>query len=45
MEAAETDKDGKVWFVGSFTQTEEALKINGGFPNAMGLGCYDPFSK
>ncbi len=44
MGAAETDKDGKVWFVGSFLQTEEALKINGGFANAMGLGCYDPFS-
>jgi hypothetical protein len=45
MEAAETDKDGKVWFVGSFRQTEELIKINGGFPNAVGLGCYDPFSK
>jgi hypothetical protein len=45
MGAAETDKDGKVWFVGSFTQTESAIKINGGFPNVMGLGCYDPFSK
>jgi len=45
MGAAETDKDGKVWFVGSFEQTDEALKINGGFRNAMGLGCYDPFAK
>ena len=45
MGAAETDKDGRIWFVGSFEQTDEALKINGGFRNAMGLGCYDPFSK
>jgi hypothetical protein len=45
MEAAGTDKDGMIWFVGSFEQTEEALKINGGFKNVMGLGCYDPFSK
>jgi hypothetical protein len=45
MEAAETDRDGKVWFVGAFTQPEELIKKNGGFPNAMGLGCYDPFSK
>jgi hypothetical protein len=45
MGAAETDKDGRIWFVGSFEQTDEALKINGGFRNAMGLGCYDPFAK
>jgi len=45
MEGAATDKDGKVWFVGSFEQSEEALKINGGFKRALGLGCYDPFSK
>jgi hypothetical protein len=45
MEAAETDKDGKVWFVGAFEQPDETIKKNGGFPNAVGLGCYDPFSK
>jgi hypothetical protein len=45
MEAAGTDKDGKVWFVGSFEQPEEVIKVNGGFKNAMGLGCFDPFSK
>ena len=45
MGAAETDKDGKVWFVGSFYQPEETLKINGGFQSAMGLGCYDPFAR
>ncbi|MCU0472118.1 MAG: hypothetical protein MUC93_01965 [Bacteroidales bacterium] len=45
MGAAETDKDGKIWFVGLFEQTDEALKINGGFRKAMGLGCYDPFTK
>lgn len=45
MEAAGTDKDGKIWFVGSFVQTDEAIKINGGFRNVMGLGCYDPFMK
>jgi hypothetical protein len=45
MEAAETDKDGKVWFVGLFEQTDEVMKINGGFHRVMGLGCYDPFSK
>jgi hypothetical protein len=45
MEGAATDKDGKVWFVGSFEQSDEALKINGGFRSALGLGCYDPFSK
>jgi hypothetical protein len=45
MEAAETDKDGRVWFVGAFEQSDEVIKVNGGFPNAMGLGCYDPFNK
>lgn len=45
MEGAATDKDGKVWFVGSFEQTEEAMKVNGGFRRALGLGCYDPFLK
>ena len=45
MEGAATDKDGKVWFVGSFEQSDEALKVNGGFRSALGLGCYDPFSK
>jgi len=44
MEAAETDRDGRVWFVGSFEQTDEALKLNGGFRTGLGLGCYDPFS-
>ena len=45
MEAAGTDKDGKIWFVGGFEQPGEVIKINGGFPSAMGLGCYDPFAK
>ena len=45
MEAAETDKDGRVWFVGAFEQSDEVIKTNGGFRNAMGLGCYDPYIK
>lgn len=45
MEAVGTDKDGKVWFVGSFIQSDEVIKINGGFRRALGLGCYDPFAK
>jgi hypothetical protein len=45
MDAAETDKDGKVWFVGAFEQSDEVIKVNGGFRNAMGLGCFDPFVK
>lgn len=44
MQAAETDKDGKIWFVGSFEQSDEVIKKNGGFKNACGLGCYDPFA-
>lgn len=45
MEAAGTDKDGKVWFMGLFGQSDAVIKINGGFRNAIGLGCYDPFMK
>ena len=45
LEGAETDKDGRVWFVGSFEQSDEVIKKNGGFNIALGLGCYDPFSK
>jgi hypothetical protein len=45
MEAVGTDKDGKVWFVGEFMQSDEVIKINGGFRNDLGLGCYDPFAK
>ena len=45
MEAAGTDKDGKVWFVGLFEQTEEAIKVKGGFRSVMGLAYYDPFAK
>ena len=42
LEGAETDRDGRVWVVGSFEQPDELVKKNGGFRSAIGLGCYDP---
>ena len=43
--AADTDKDGKIWFVGAFEEPNPdyvVRKMRGEFPYSMGLGCYDP---
>jgi hypothetical protein len=48
MGAAETDVEGRIWFVGAFEEKEEKYvvrKISGEFPYSLGLGCYDPFEK
>jgi hypothetical protein len=48
MGAADTDREGKIWFVGAFEEPDEAYvvrKMRGEFPYSMGLGCYDPMNK
>jgi len=45
MGAAETDSEGKIWFVGAFEEQDESYvvrKLKGKFPYSLGLGCYDP---
>lgn len=45
MGAAETDSQGRVWFVGAFEEKEEAYmvrEIRGKFPYSLGLGCFEP---
>ena len=46
MGAAETDSEGRIWFVGAFEEKDpayEVSKMRGSFPYSLGLGCYDPF--
>lgn len=46
--ASDTDKDGKVWFVGAFEEPDPdyvVRKMRGQFPYSMGLGGYDPMEK
>jgi hypothetical protein len=46
MGAAETDSEGRIWFVGAFEEKDpayEVRKMRGSFPYSLGLGCYDPF--
>jgi hypothetical protein len=45
MGAAETDKDGRIWFVGAFEEPDPDYVVRmmrGKFPYSLGLGCYDP---
>ena len=45
MGAAETDRNGRIWFVGAFEEPRQEYvvrKMAGKFPYSMGLGCYDP---
>ena len=45
MGAAESDKQGRIWFVGAFEEPNKEYvvrNINDIFPYSMGLGCYDP---
>ncbi len=44
--AAETDSNGKIWFVGAFDEPDEdyvVRKMSAKYPYSLGLGCYDPF--
>ncbi len=45
MGGAETDSEGRIWFVGAFEETDSAFVVGrmGGTPYSMGLGCFDPF--
>ncbi len=45
MGGAETDSEGRIWFVGAFEEPDSAYVVGrmGGNPYSMGLGCYDPF--
>jgi len=48
MGAAETDREGKVWFVGAFEEKDPNYvvgKMRGNSPYSLGLGCYDPSEK
>lgn len=43
--AAESDKEGRVWFVGAFEEPDPdyvVRTISKVYPYSMGLGCYDP---
>jgi len=45
MGAAETDSEGRIWFVGAFEEKDEKYmvrKLSRRFPYSLGLGCYDP---
>jgi hypothetical protein len=45
MGAAETDSEGRIWFVGAFEEKDPDYMVNrirGRFPYSLGLGCYDP---
>jgi hypothetical protein len=48
MGAADTDSQGRVWFVGAFEEKNPAFVVNGmgrRNPYSLGLGCYDPSTK
>lgn len=45
MGAAETDQEGRIWFVGAFEEPDDKYVVrylNDDFPYSLGLGCYDP---
>jgi len=45
MGAADTDSEGRIWFVGAFEEKDPAYVVRtmrGRFPYSLGLGCYDP---
>ena len=45
LEAAETDRKGRIWFVGAFEEPDPvyvAGKLRGRYPYSLGLGCYEP---
>jgi hypothetical protein len=45
-QAAKTDADGRIWFVGAFEEPNPKLAANprSKSPYSLGLGCYDPFA-
>jgi hypothetical protein len=48
MGAADTDAEGRVWFVGAFEEKDRAYVVNNlsrRSPYSLGLGCYDPSTK
>jgi hypothetical protein len=48
MEGAETDSQGRIWFVGAFEQPDSAFvvgRMSRRFSYSMGLGCYDPHAQ
>ena len=48
MGAADTDSEGRIWFVGAFEEKDQKYfvrKMRGSFPYSLGLGCYDPSEK
>jgi len=48
MGAADSDSEGRIWFVGAFEEKDEQYvvrKMRGSFPYSLGLGCYDPSTR
>lgn len=49
MGGAQADKQGRIWFVGSFEEKDEEYAVGkmrrGGGMYSMGLGCYDPLKR
>jgi hypothetical protein len=48
MGAAETDDQGRIWFVGAFEEKNPDFVVNRlstRLPYSLGLGCYDPFAE
>jgi hypothetical protein len=46
MGGAKVDSQGRLWFVGAFSEPDPKLQAGGGRrPYSMGLGCYDPSRK
>lgn len=48
MGAADTDAEGKVWFVGAFEEKDPSYVVNSTSsrsPYSLGLGCFDPSTK
>lgn len=45
MGGAKVDKEGRLWFVGAFTEPDPKYRVGGRRAYSMGLGCYDPAKK
>ena len=45
MGGAKVDKEGRLWFVGAFSEPDPKYQVGGRRAYSMGLGCYDPREK
>ena len=45
MGGAKVDQEGRLWFVGAFSEPDPRYQVRAKRAYSMGLGCYDPFRK